>query len=145
MDALRKIPKDVLVVGGTSHPWKIQNLLKEGFNNLIFMPEPDLDARKGILKHNLETRFKLKRENVDALNLDVLAKLTEGFTASDISRLCEWALNNGPATQENLESKAAKYKTTQLDEWTGEAKANKEKLDSEAFSTLKNWLEKKKA
>jgi hypothetical protein len=48
-----------------------QTLLVEGFNNVLFMAEPDLEAREGVLRHDL---------GVVAEKLDIrrLADLTFG-------------------------------------------------------------------
>ena len=54
-EALGRMPKDVLVLGATNYPWRVQNLLREGFNNLIFMAEPDQEARCQLFHHNIRT------------------------------------------------------------------------------------------
>lgn len=133
VDALNKTAEDALVVGGTNRPWSIQNLLREGFSNTIFTPDLGLEARKELLRRSLG----------EALDLDRLTELTDGYLASDLKHVCEQALSEGPATQESIESTITQYTASRLEDWISEAKANKEDLDSTAFAALHKWLDEK--
>jgi SpoVK/Ycf46/Vps4 family AAA+-type ATPase len=132
-EALRRMPKDVLVVGATNYPWKVQNILKEGFDCLIFMAEPDADVRAGILRHNIGLA-------ADKMDVPRLSTLTEGYSAADIHHLCEWVAFGGQVTQERLEAAIGEYRTVQMGEWVQEAKANAAALDGAAFAPLLGWL-----
>jgi len=133
MDALMMMPKDVLVVGATNHPWRVQYLTDQGFGCLVFQPEPDAQARAAIFNHAI---------GIAASKMDLrdLVELTKGYSASDIHHLCEWVSLGGHVDEGALETARGKYKTTQMDEWVAEAKANAEGLDKEAFRPLLEWL-----
>jgi SpoVK/Ycf46/Vps4 family AAA+-type ATPase len=133
LEALKNMPRDVIVIGATNYPWRLQGLLAEGFDNVVFMPEPDEEARKGILRHHLGAK-------AAHLDIDKLAGLTKGYTASDIYHLFEWVTVAGPANQERFESAIGKYRAVQIDEWIAEAKANAPGLDKAAFAPLIRWL-----
>ncbi len=81
--------KNVVVIGATNRPDIIDPaLLRPGrFDRIIYVPPPDKEARKEILK--IHTR------NVplaDDVNLDKLAELTEGYTGADIAALVREAV-----------------------------------------------------
>ena len=135
-EALVKMPKDVLTVGATNYPWRVMDLLQEGFPSWVFMSEPDLEARRGIFEHNLGIA-------AEKLDLVKLAVMTDGYTASDIHYLCEWVGVSGQLSQEKIEAAAANYRTTQIGEWVLEAKANVERLDKTTFAPLLEWLNKR--
>jgi transitional endoplasmic reticulum ATPase len=136
MEALMRMPKDVLVIGGTNYPWKVQGLKEDVFTSWVFMAEPDLDSRRGILEHNLG----IASEKMD---LDRLAELTGGYTSSDIHHLCEWVGVLGQLTGERLEDAIGNFKTVQISEWIVEAKANADRLDRTTFEPFFRWLENK--
>ena len=63
-------------------------LLRPGrFDKLLHVPLPDLEARKEILK--IHTRKKPLAEDVD---LDELARRTEGYTGADLAAVCNTAV-----------------------------------------------------
>lgn len=83
--------KDVIVIGATNRPDMIdQALLRPGrLDNQIYIDAPDLEARKKIFE--VHTREKPVAEDVD---LEYLAKETDGYSGADIESLCrEAALN----------------------------------------------------
>ncbi|CAG8530939.1 3497_t:CDS:10, partial [Acaulospora colombiana] len=80
-----EITNNVLVVGATNRPDMLDDaLLRPGrFDKLIYVPPPDLPARKHILRiHTLKTPL---CEDVD---LDVIAEKTEMYTGADLMNLC---------------------------------------------------------
>jgi len=136
-EALMNMPAEVLVVGATNYPWRVESLVPL-FPSWVFMGEPDVEARMGIFEHNLGIA-------ADKLDVGRLADMTPGYTASDIHYLCEWVAVSGSMSQERLEAAIGAYKTRQIDEWTAEAKANIERLDKVAFEPLHRWLLGKEA
>src|SRR5207253_6162723 len=58
-------------------------LLRPGrFDRLLFVPPPDLEARKQIFKIHIR-----KTPLADDVNLDDLARKTDGYTGADIASL----------------------------------------------------------
>ena len=88
MDGLEEL-RGVVVIAATNRPDIIDPaLLRPGrFDKLLHVPLPDLEARKEILK--IHTRKKPLAEDVD---LDELARKTEGYTGADLAAVCNTAV-----------------------------------------------------
>ncbi len=87
MDGLEELRK-VVVIAATNRPDLLDPaLLRPGrFDRLIYVPPPDFKARIEILK--IHSRDKPLAEDV---NLEELAKLTEGYTGADLENLVNTA------------------------------------------------------
>jgi len=83
MDGLEEL-RNVVIIAATNRPDIIDSaLLRPGrFDRLLFVPPPDLEARKQIFK--IHTR---KTPMADDVNLDDLARKTDGYTGADIASL----------------------------------------------------------
>jgi transitional endoplasmic reticulum ATPase len=127
-DTIEKVGDNILIVGATNYPWKIQPLISGGFNSLVFMPEPDLQARKAIIENFLG-------ENAENVDVDKLAELTEDCTAADIYKLIR------EKGESNLEETIQNNKPTTLTDWIKELRKNKDTLDPVLFKPLLQWLE----
>ncbi|MCP8304993.1 MAG: CDC48 family AAA ATPase [archaeon] len=101
IDGLEEL-RGVVVIGATNRPDIIDPaLLRPGrFDRLLYVPAPDLEARKVILE--IHTKRKPLAKDV---NLDKLAELTDGYTGADLASLCNLATMS--AIREHLD----KYKT----------------------------------
>lgn len=72
-----------LVLGATNLPWAIDSAIRRRFEKRIYIPLPDVQARKFMVKHNLKgTPCDLTDEQYQKL-----AEGTDGFSGSDISTL----------------------------------------------------------
>ena len=87
LDGLEEL-RDVVVIGATNRPDMIDTaLLRPGrFDKLIYIPPPDLEARKEIFK--IHTRRKPLAPDV---SIDKLAEMAEGYTGADIAAVCRTA------------------------------------------------------
>ncbi|MCP8323898.1 MAG: hypothetical protein L6N96_06965, partial [Candidatus Methylarchaceae archaeon HK02M2] len=95
-------------------------LLRPGrFDRLLYIPAPDLEARKAILR--IHTK---RKPLVKDLNLDKLAELTDGYTGADLAALCNMATMS--AIREHLN----KYET----EKESKEKAKELKVTMEHFN-----------
>jgi len=83
-----KALKNVVLIGATNKPKMIDGaLLRPGrFDKIMFVPPPDKEGRKALFANNLEGVP--LAEDVD---LEELARRTEGFTGADIASLCQEA------------------------------------------------------
>jgi transitional endoplasmic reticulum ATPase len=83
MDGLEEL-RNVVIIAATNRPDIIDSaLLRPGrFDRLLFVPPPDLEARKQIFK--IHTR---KTPLADDVSLDDLARKTDGCTGADIASL----------------------------------------------------------
>jgi transitional endoplasmic reticulum ATPase len=88
MDGLEAL-HNVIVIAATNRPDIIDPaLLRPGrFDRLVFIPPPDLEARKEILK--IHTKGKPLDKDVD---LDKLAGKMENFTGAEIAAVCNEAV-----------------------------------------------------
>ncbi len=87
MDGLEEL-KGVLVIGATNRPDMLDPaILRPGrFDRLVLIPVPDVDGRISI--------FKIHTKNMpvdETININQLAKETEGYTGADIESLCREA------------------------------------------------------
>ncbi|MCS7114137.1 MAG: CDC48 family AAA ATPase [Nitrososphaerota archaeon] len=88
MDGLEEL-RGVVVIAATNRPDIIDPaLLRPGrFDKLLYVPLPDLQARKEILKIHLNR--KPLAEDVD---IEDLAERTEGYTGADLAAICNTAV-----------------------------------------------------
>ena len=88
MDGLEEL-RGVVVIAATNRPDIVDPaLLRPGrFDKLLYIPPPDLEARKEILR--IHTRRKPLADDVD---LDEIAKQTEGYTGADLEAVCNTAV-----------------------------------------------------
>lgn len=84
MDGMEEL-KGVVVLGATNRPDMIDPaLLRPGrFDELVYVPIPDLQARVEILRAHTK-KIALDRD----VNLDTLAEITNRFTGADIAGVC---------------------------------------------------------
>jgi transitional endoplasmic reticulum ATPase len=112
LDGLEEL-RDVTVIGATNRPDMIdQALLRPGrFDKLLYVPVPDLEARKEILQ------IHLKQKPLDKdIGIEELAAKTERYTGADLQAVAETAVMN--AIRRYIEkfgdSKESKAKLDQL-------------------------------
>ncbi|KAK2945892.1 putative Vacuolar protein sorting-associated protein 4 [Blattamonas nauphoetae] len=75
--------KTVVVIAATNYPWNLDEALKRRLEKRIYIPLPDAESRKEML------RIKLSGEVVsEDLDLDEIADRLEGFSGADIDTLC---------------------------------------------------------
>jgi transitional endoplasmic reticulum ATPase len=88
MDGLEEL-RGVVVIAATNRPDIIDPaLLRPGrFDKLLYVPPPDLEARKEILKIHLR-----KKPLAEDVNIDEIAKRTEGYTGADLAAVCNTAV-----------------------------------------------------
>lgn len=86
LDGLRsESNNDVFVLGATNVPYSLDEAALRRFPKRIFIGLPDLRARKDLLKKLLEQQSNSLTER----EIDKLADLTDGYSASDITALAK--------------------------------------------------------
>merc|ERR1712051_155593 len=90
--------KNVFIIGATNRPDTIDGaILRPGrLDQLIYIPLPDEDSRKSILKSNLR-----KTPIAKTVDLNYMAKVTKGFSGADLTEICQRAVKL--AIRENIE------------------------------------------
>ena len=78
----------ILLIAATNRPWDIDSaFLRPGrFDERIYVPLPDLEARKVIIRNSI-----LGVPGNEDVDVDGLAQETEGFNGADVEYLCEKA------------------------------------------------------
>ncbi len=79
----------VLTMGATNVPWLLDSAILRRFEQRIYIPLPDDAARLDILRIHLD-----KQGHKSRVTLPELAQRTAGFSGSDISQLCEYAISH---------------------------------------------------
>ena len=111
--------RGIFVIGTSNRPEKIDPaILRTGrMDKMVYIPMPDIEARKELFKIHLADRY-----CDESIDLGELAKLSEGYVASDISYMVnasalEAAMADVPISQELLlaEMRKARRSVTQDD------------------------------
>jgi len=142
-DAERKY----LVLAATNRPWDVDIALRRPgrFDTTVFVPHPDFEARKKILELNLKGK-----PLSSSLNLDELARKTEGYASSEIVAMCQRAAKiplrerikeKKPRRQLTMEDFARAFggQKTVLATWY--TKAAKELINSEQLDMFSELIE----
>jgi transitional endoplasmic reticulum ATPase len=107
LDGTTASNENILVLAATNAPWHIDPAFRRPgrFDQVIFVPPPDLEARAEILRLQLKGR---PTQNVDVQRL---ATLTEGYSGADLKGLVDRAIDRKLA--EALKDGVPKPITTQ--------------------------------
>ena len=110
LDGLEEL-RDVTVIAATNRPDMIDPaLLRPGrFDKLIYIKPPDIEARKEILKIHLK-----KKPLADDVDIEEIAKKTEGYTGADIRAVCNEAVINSIREYINKHEKIDKKQIKKL-------------------------------
>ncbi|XP_057435506.1 uncharacterized protein LOC130728157 [Lotus japonicus] len=87
-DGVTSNPDDiVIVIGATNKPQEIDDAVLRRLVKRIYIPLPDENVRRRMLKHKL----KGQAYSLPSRDLEMLVKETEGYSGSDLQALCEEA------------------------------------------------------
>ncbi|KAK4749371.1 hypothetical protein SAY87_026820 [Trapa incisa] len=86
-DGTRKI---VMVLAATNFPWDIDEALRRRLEKRIYIPLPNFESRKELIRINLKTV-----EVATDVNIDEVARRTEGYSGDDLTNVCRDASMNG--------------------------------------------------
>ena len=78
----------VLFLASTNTPWDIDDAVISRFEKRIYVPLPDEDARRGIL------RIQLEKKGFEFGGYDWLVEKTDGYSGRDIKVLCKEGVYN---------------------------------------------------
>ncbi|MFC4992604.1 AAA family ATPase [Rubritalea tangerina] len=87
MDGSQSNNDDILVIGATNTPWRVDSAFRRPgrFDHVLFVPPPDIEARHAILEVILK---EIPQEKID---LKKLAKLTDKFSGADLKAVVDRA------------------------------------------------------
>lgn len=134
LSQLNNCGKDrIFIIATTNNPEGIDPaVLRSGrLEYKIYIPAPDFEARKAVLKMGV-----LCRPCSDSIDFDRLAKMTEGYVTSDLSLIVNDAAMNAAyartfITQEILEDAIAGYKPSISDKIIKEHEEIRRRLESD--------------
>ena len=87
-----------IVIAATNRPWALDSAVKRGgrFDTQIYIPLPDIDARRQLVKIALGKDSKVSgRVDVPCapdLSIDAIAERFEGYSGADINAVCRQAI-----------------------------------------------------
>ena len=107
IDSLGNKDKKIMLIAATNEPWSIDLALRrEGrFGSTLFVPPPDLEARKDILKKQLKNK-PLEKD----FDFDLISKITNFYSGADIVEICNQAIED--VVSECLKNKSLRKITT---------------------------------
>jgi vacuolar protein-sorting-associated protein 4 len=88
MQGVGKDAGGILVLGATNIPWGLDSAIRRRFERRIYIPLPDLPARRAMFSIHIGKT----PHNVQPHQFEELARLTEGYSGSDIETLVKNAL-----------------------------------------------------
>ncbi|XP_047963131.1 katanin p60 ATPase-containing subunit A1-like [Salvia hispanica] len=86
-DGTRKI---VMVLAATNFPWDIDEALRRRLEKRIYIPLPNFESRKELIRINLKTV-----QVAPDVDIDDVARRTEGYSGDDLTNVCRDASLNG--------------------------------------------------
>ncbi|XP_073048392.1 katanin p60 ATPase-containing subunit A1-like [Primulina eburnea] len=86
-DGTRKI---VMVLAATNFPWDIDEALRRRLEKRIYIPLPNAESRKELIRINLKTV-----EVAADVDIDEVARRSEGYSGDDLTNVCRDASLNG--------------------------------------------------
>lgn len=82
--------KIVMVLAATNFPWDIDEALRRRLEKRIYIPLPLEEGRRELIRINLKDI-----EVAKDVDIDVLARRTEGYSGDDLTNICRDASMNG--------------------------------------------------
>jgi SpoVK/Ycf46/Vps4 family AAA+-type ATPase len=130
LDGIQASNEGVLILAATNAPWHVDPAFRRPgrFDRILFVPPPDAEARASIL------RVMLKGKPQETLDLDAVAKRTDGFSGADLKAVVDQAIEG--KLREAMKAGVPKPLTTKdLLSAAGSVKAS----TKEWFSTARNY------
>lgn len=131
------------VIGATNKPWALDWPFLRRFQKRIFVPLPDIKARTQMLKQ-YTTPLKTDPE----LSIEDLAKMTDGYSGSDIRDICQSVQLRVVAElfdEADAENKDIQPRSIDLDDFREVLKLRKPSVSPEMLRAYANWAENFKA
>ncbi|GMH17671.1 hypothetical protein Nepgr_019512 [Nepenthes gracilis] len=82
--------KIVMVLAATNFPWDIDEALRRRLEKRIYIPLPNFESRKELIRINLKSV-----EVAPDVDIDQVARRTEGYSGDDLTNVCRDASLNG--------------------------------------------------
>ncbi|CAI1762227.1 hypothetical protein SEUBUCD646_0P02110 [Saccharomyces eubayanus] len=86
-DQTNMLDSRVLVLGATNLPWAIDDAARRRFSRRLYIPLPDYETRL----YHLKRLMAKQKNNLEDLDYELITKLTDGFSGSDLTSLAKEA------------------------------------------------------
>ncbi|ARM77171.1 cell division protein CdvC [Acidianus manzaensis] len=127
----------VYVIGATNKPWRLDEPFLRRFQKRIYIKLPDEEQRVELF------RYYTSKVKLDNVSLQELAKLTEGYTASDIRDIVQAA--HMKVVKEMFEKNLNEPRAITIDDFKDVINSRKPSVNQEMLKTYEIWTEKFKA
>ncbi|BAB66256.1 MULTISPECIES: cell division protein CdvC [Sulfurisphaera] len=127
----------VYVIGATNKPWRLDEPFLRRFQKRIYVRLPDFQQRLALLQYYTS---KIKMENVD---LNKVAEMTEGYTASDIKDIVQAA--HIRVVKEMFINNLNEPRPVSMEDFIEVLKIRKPSVNQEMIKAYEAWHEKFKA
>ncbi|ETO16263.1 ATPase, AAA family protein, partial [Reticulomyxa filosa] len=77
--------KQVLIIGATNLPEELDDAVLRRFSKRILVPQPDFEARYGLLRNLVQKQ----KNNLTEEDFQLISKKTDRYSCSDIKNLCK--------------------------------------------------------
>lgn len=128
----------VYVIGATNKPWRLDEPFLRRFQKRIYVRLPDFQQRLALLKY-YTSKITLDSD----VNLEELAKKTEGYTASDIKDIVQAA--HIRVVKEMFEKNLPQPRPVNMNDFEEVLKVRKPSVNQEMVKAYDVWHEKFKA
>lgn len=138
----KKNPVHVYVIGATNKPWDLDQAFIRRFQKRIYVPPPNYNQRLETFK--LYTKFLKMASDVD---LAELARLTEGFSGSDIMDVCQSVQLkvNSEIFEKNVDYSKAEPRAIAMRDFLEVLGKRKPSIPKEAIAQYEVWFNEFKA
>ncbi len=138
----KKNPIHVYVIGATNKPWDLDQAFIRRFQKRIYVPPPNYNQRLETFR--LYTKFLKLASDVD---LAELARLTEGFSGSDIMDVCQSVQLkvNSEIFEKNVDYSKAEPRAIMMRDFLDVLGKRKPSIPKESIARYEVWFNEFKA
>ncbi len=138
----KKNPIHVYVVGSTNKPWNLDLPFIRRFQKRIYVPPPTYGERLEMFKLYISC-LKISSD----VNLKELARLTEGFSGSDVMDVCQSAQLkvNTELFEAGLANSKAEPRRISMADFLEVLQKRKPSISKESLTAYENWFNNFKA
>ncbi|TRM99936.1 AAA family ATPase [Sulfolobus sp. F1] len=128
----------VYVVGATNKPWRLDEPFLRRFQKRIYVKLPDYEQRLSLFKY-YTSKIKLAND----VSLEELAKMTEGYTSSDIRDIVQSA--HIKVIKEMFKNNLTEPRPVSMEDFKEILKVRMPSVNQELIKAYEAWTEKFKA
>ncbi len=150
LDGIESDNEGVLIIGATNSPWHIDSAFRRPgrFDRIIFVPPPDVESKKEILK------IALREKPIDNIDYEKVAKAIPNYSGADINAIVDIAIESKlveametgtpqPIRTKDLIDASKKHKASTIDWFTTAKNYAMFANQSGLYDSILEYLDKK--